>query len=421
MAPADHQTQLRDLVCLVFPQVQGHPVHSNQGGRCPNLVCGNPSPAGEGCNRAGPSNRHEVRVCQPLLYCGKEERLVTTNLESASFDPCASQAAVQDVDAVAHFECICPLDWFAVIDLKDARFRVSILPCQGIPAIRDRGSGMSVQAPAFRAPRLDGFSGHLGKEQTRANAEDLFSRHGFRFGQPDFMPHPGTCSVSAELPRDFIRQDGGPTETLLEAPGGYGCSRGDSSAWLLHVRLPQHWLYGRVPRWSWKRGTHRVQISPACRRTFSLRTDPLILRAGVPLEQVSRHAVLLTDASATDLGATYNGNAVSGVWMGPQLRCHTNCLEFIAVFLALGQLRVRLRGKDVLVRMDNTATFAYINRQCGLRSRRMSQLACHLLIWSQKHRRFVPSTSQECSIRWPTSCFERHFLGSGDSIPRQSS
>ncbi len=163
-------------------------------------VCGNPSPAGEGCNRAGPSNRHEVRVCQPLLYCGKEERLVTTNLESASFDPCVSQAAVQDVDAVAHFECICPLDWFAAIDLKDARFRVSILPRQGIPAIRDRGSGMSVQAPAFRAPRLDGFSGHLGKEQTRANAEDLFSRHGFRFGQPDFMPHPGTCSVSAELP-----------------------------------------------------------------------------------------------------------------------------------------------------------------------------------------------------------------------------
>ncbi len=42
VAPADHQTQLRNLVCLVFPQVQGHPVHSNQGGRCPNVVCGNP-------------------------------------------------------------------------------------------------------------------------------------------------------------------------------------------------------------------------------------------------------------------------------------------------------------------------------------------------------------------------------------------
>ncbi len=47
----------------------------------------------------------------------------------------------------------------------------------------------------------------------------------------------------------------------------------------------------------------------------------------------------------------------------------------------------RLQDKDVLVRTDNTATVAYINRQGGLRSRRMSQLARHLLLWSQKHLR----------------------------------
>ncbi len=34
---------------------------------------------------------------------------------------------------------------------------------------------------------------------------------------------------------------------------------------------------------------------------------------------------------------------------------------------------------------------------------------------------FVPSTSQECSTRRLTSCLERHFLGSGDSIPRRFS
>ncbi len=39
------------------------------------------------------------------------------------------------------------------------------------------------------------------------------------------------------------------------------------------------------------------------------------------------------------------------------------------------------------VRTDNTATVAYINHQGGLRSRRMSQLACHLLLWSQKYLR----------------------------------
>ncbi len=64
-------------------------------------------------------------------------------------------------------------------------------------------------------------------------------------------------------------------------------------------------------------------------------------------------------------GAMYNGHAVLGVWTGPQLRWHINCLELLAVRLALSRLRGRLQGKDVLVHMDNTATVAYINRQGG--------------------------------------------------------
>ncbi len=42
-------------------------------------------------------------------------------------------------------------------------------------------------------------------------------------------PLPGTCSVGAEQLQDYIRQDGRPTESLLEAPGAYGCSCGNSS------------------------------------------------------------------------------------------------------------------------------------------------------------------------------------------------
>ncbi len=181
------------------------------------------------------------------------------------------------------FGCVRPLDWFA-----GNRPEGRVLSCldppatQAIPAFRVRGTGVSVQGPALRAvpvasrlhqsrgggpcppertrcahsqlprrlahtrtvsqavvctqgpgaqaPQPAGPSGQLGKEQTRANAEDLFSRHGVRFGQPNSTPHPGTCSVSAELLQDLIRQDGGSTETLSEAPGAYGCSCGDSSA-----------------------------------------------------------------------------------------------------------------------------------------------------------------------------------------------
>ncbi len=34
----------------------------------------------------------------------------------------------------------------------------------------------------------------------------------------------------------------------------------------------------RIPRWVWKRGTYWVQITPACRKTFSPWSDPSFLR-----------------------------------------------------------------------------------------------------------------------------------------------
>ncbi len=68
------------------------------------LACGNRSPAGAGCDRAGPSSRYEVRVLQRLLHCAQEKRWVTADLGSASFEPCTSQAAIQDVDAEMHFQ-----------------------------------------------------------------------------------------------------------------------------------------------------------------------------------------------------------------------------------------------------------------------------------------------------------------------------
>ena len=61
---------------------------------------------------------------------------------------------------------------------------------------------------------------------------------------------------------------------------------------------------------------------------------------------------------------------------------HVNCLELQAVRLALHRFCALLTGQHVLVRSDNTTTVAYINRQGGLCSRCMSQLARHLLIWS---------------------------------------
>ncbi|KAI2667192.1 ORF V: Enzymatic polyprotein [Labeo rohita] len=152
---------------------------------------------------------------------------------------------------------------------------------------------------------------------------------------------------------------------------------------LLHMRPLQHWLHDRVPRWAWHHGTLRIGVSLQCRRLFSPWSDPAFLQAGVPLGQVSRHLVVYTDASSTGWGAVCNGQAASGSWTGPRLQWHINCLELLAVLLALRRFRPMLRHNHVLVRTDSTTTIAYINHQGGLRSRRMSQLARHLLLWSQ--------------------------------------
>ncbi len=87
----EHQTRLHDSVRSSSPQVQGHPVHFSQGRRCPCLACGNRSPAGEGCDRAGPSSGYGVGFFSPYF--------IVPMKSGGSFEPCTSQAAVQDVDA----------------------------------------------------------------------------------------------------------------------------------------------------------------------------------------------------------------------------------------------------------------------------------------------------------------------------------
>ncbi|KAL0172812.1 hypothetical protein M9458_033123, partial [Cirrhinus mrigala] len=136
-------------------------------------------------------------------------------------------------------------------------------------------------------------------------------------------------------------------------------------------------------------GPLQEQLRPRPRPVLQL--DPpngpaiSFLRAGVPLEQVSRRIIVTTDASKTVWGAVCNGHAASGVWTGPRLLWHINCLELLTVFLALRRFRPLIQDKHVLVRSDNTATVAYISHQGGVRSFRMSQLVHHLLLCN-KHR-----------------------------------
>ena len=338
------------------------------------------------------------------------------------------------------FKCIRPQDWFAAIDLKDAYFHVSILP-RHRPFLRFAFEGRAYQykvlpfglalsprvftkvAEAAIAPMcergvrilnyLDDWLILAQSREQLCEHRDMVLSHlshlGLRVNWEKSKLTPGqrisflgmeldSINMTARLTEARVqsvlncvstlrRRTAAPLKLFQRLLGHMASAAAVTPLGLLHMRPLQHWLHDRVPRWAWQSGSCRVQVTPHCRQTLSLWSDPSFLRAGVPLEQVSRHSVVSTDASTTGWGATYNGHAASGLWTGPQLHWHINCLELLAVRLALSRFKTLLLGKHVLVRTDSTATVAYINRQGGLRSRRMSQLARHLLLWSQKHLR----------------------------------
>ncbi len=195
---------------------------------------------------------------------------------------------------------------------------------------REQGLGAS-------APKPVGASGQPGKEQALPCAENLFSWCGVRLGEYDGAPHGRARPISAELPEFLQRQDCGSAETVSEAPGAYGIRSCSHTARIASyettsalVALPSPEM--GMATW-YTSGEHHTGVSPLLQPL----DGPCFLRARVPLEQVSWHVVVTTDASSTGWGTTCNGQAASGLWMGPRLLWHINCLELLEVHLALRQ------------------------------------------------------------------------------------
>ncbi|KAL0185468.1 hypothetical protein M9458_021165, partial [Cirrhinus mrigala] len=231
--------------------------------------------------------------------------------------------------------------------------------------VRAQGSGAV-------APRPSGVSGQPGEEQTLPCAEYLFSWHGVGFDQYVGTPHERAYSVSAELSEPLQTQDSGPPQTFSEAPGAYG-SRSRSYA----TRTAPYETTSALASWpNPEMGMAPWHVPGRRYPGMSPPFQPLVR----PCLPTGQHMVVNTDASKTGWGAVCNGQTASGSWSGPRLQWHINCLELLAVLLALHRFLPMLRDKHVLTRTDNVPTVAYINRQGGLRSRRMSQLARHLLL-----------------------------------------
>ncbi|KAI2653889.1 ORF V: Enzymatic polyprotein [Labeo rohita] len=430
---SDSTSRLCDSVRQASAQVQRCPFHFCPFGHtCRCASCEGCSPTGEGRNRACPSSRDEVRVLQSLLHRAQKERWVKTHPGSSSPESVPSQAAVQDAHDEAHGNMhsspglvrshrpegrvLSRLDPASTKTLPTGRaYQYKVLPFglslspRVFTKVAEAALSPLWQTGIRILNYLDDWLLIAHSRDLLCEQRDLVLRHlshlGLQVNREKSKLSPvqrisflgvelDSVSMTARLTNEraqsvlkclesFRHKTAVPLKTFQRLLGHMAAAAAVTPLGLLHMRPLQRWLHDRVPRWAWHRGTLRIGISPQCRRLFSPWSDPAFLQAGVPLGQVSRHLVVYTDASSTGWGAVCNGQAASGSWTGPRLQWHINCLELLAVLLALRRFRPTLRHKHVLVRTDSTATVAYINRQGGLRSRRMSQLACHLLLWSQ--------------------------------------
>lgn len=78
--------------------------------------------------------------------------------------------------------------------------------------------------------------------------------------------------------------------------------------------------------------------------------------------------VITSDASLKGWGAHYHYYAVQGRWTFKTQNVVSNILEMKAAFQVLLAFSPLLRGKEVLLKLDNRVAVTYINRQGGTRS-----------------------------------------------------
>ncbi len=174
--------------------------------------------------------------------------------------------------------------------------------------VRSRG-------PGALAPQPVGASGST-------CVGNLFPHYGVRLGEYDGASHQRVLNcLSSFRGRTVV-----PLKHFQSLLGHMASTATVTQLGLLHMIPLQHWLHSRVPRWAWHCGTHCVTITPMCCHSFSPWLDLAFLRAGVPLEQVSRHVIVRTNASSTGWGTTMQWTAgpwgsmtwLLGSWGGPE-------------------------------------------------------------------------------------------------------
>ncbi|XP_033980402.1 uncharacterized protein LOC117477766 [Trematomus bernacchii] len=152
---------------------------------------------------------------------------------------------------------------------------------------------------------------------------------------------------------------------------------------LLHMRRLQRWFI-RLHIDPVRQKRRMVYIPPSVGLDLAYWKNLHVLSVGVPLGRVTSHTAVFTDASLAGWGGTCMSQAVGGQWPA-HMSLHINVLELISVWRVIQHFAPLLFNQHVLIRTDNRAAAAYINRQGGVRSAQLLSTARRLLCWAQTH------------------------------------
>ncbi|KAI2650209.1 hypothetical protein H4Q32_000145 [Labeo rohita] len=395
---------------------------------------GSRDPSEEGGHRGGPSSRKGVRVLQSVLHCSKEGWGLRPIIDLRRLNHSVMKLKFKMLTVKQVVSQIRSEDWFVTIDLKDAYFHVSILP-QHRKFLRFAFRGEAYQyrvlpfglalsprtftkcVDAALVPlRLQGIRilNYIDDWLILAASETLAARHrdvvlahmetlglrlnvkksvlsplqrttylgvvGFDHDAGTFVP-PSYCVD----PHRSQESQAGPVthcQTVSTTIGSDGSSVQRDTFWPAVHETPT--VVAQVKR-VLPRGNplRMIKVTRRGLRALDMWKKPWFLNQGPTLGAPCRRVTLATDASLTGWGAVMSGRPAQGLWTGRHLDWHINCLEMLAVFLALKYFLPDLRDRHVLVRTDSTAVVYYINHQGGLRSRPLYKLAHQILVWSQ--------------------------------------
>lgn len=114
-----------------------------------------------------------------------------------------------------------------------------------------------------------------------------------------------------------------------------------------------------------------------------------IMSAVNPIRHGCYQRVIYSDASTSGWGTAFEGNVTRGFWNSKERDCHINYLELLAAFFALKCFATDISDCEVLLRIDNATTLAYINRMGGIRFSNLHAVAKDIWQWCEARRIWI--------------------------------